>query len=506
MNDADFKPCPFCKEQIRKEAVKCRFCGEWLEQPVYPASSQPVTQEPSQTPPPAVTEKTPTAAEAPPQAAIENKSTVSATVDREIAPEKVEKVPVNGTQAEPMKLSQEDFALGEQVFRDLADVLNICPLEETWRLEFLARRTSATPIAASLLEELWLALDASGIKPLPKRVEKSEESPGLKIFDVAPKKLYLIGTGFLLLGVIIVIWMFRDVDFSRGDPDKVSSLMAAMILKPILGAAALAWVVHSFFGNRKGYRFLVFAITWAVVMTSWSLKFREGLNASRLKSQVEHNQVTTLASNFLEYAQNENGGSLHKIKTSLSADTDSFMIPIMEFTKNLFEAVGKRDQAMAGLREKDIYDLTLLTNRFEMQSEIKKRQKGHEIVETFKADVNVIIENARRRYDQIAAPEKDKLSSLRGFEQSIKDKAPERESSYRLLTAQQKNECDYLQFMVDSFKDYQIKDGKILFFTDEVLAGYNRHLKIIENTEKEMVDFRTAMLNSTKQTAEQLLK
>src|ERR1035438_9840250 len=27
----EFKSCPFCKEQIRQEAVKCRFCGEWLE-------------------------------------------------------------------------------------------------------------------------------------------------------------------------------------------------------------------------------------------------------------------------------------------------------------------------------------------------------------------------------------------------------------------------------------------------------------------------------------------
>jgi hypothetical protein len=27
-----FKICQFCKEKIRKEAVKCRFCGEWLEQ------------------------------------------------------------------------------------------------------------------------------------------------------------------------------------------------------------------------------------------------------------------------------------------------------------------------------------------------------------------------------------------------------------------------------------------------------------------------------------------
>jgi hypothetical protein len=26
-----FKICPFCKEEIREEAVKCRFCGEWLQ-------------------------------------------------------------------------------------------------------------------------------------------------------------------------------------------------------------------------------------------------------------------------------------------------------------------------------------------------------------------------------------------------------------------------------------------------------------------------------------------
>jgi len=45
MQDADFKPCPFCKQSIRIKALKCRFCGKWMEQPVCPSPKPPANDQ-----------------------------------------------------------------------------------------------------------------------------------------------------------------------------------------------------------------------------------------------------------------------------------------------------------------------------------------------------------------------------------------------------------------------------------------------------------------------------
>jgi len=47
MDDGAFKQCPFCKEQIRSEAMKCRWCGEWLRkpEPESPVPPPPIQQQ-----------------------------------------------------------------------------------------------------------------------------------------------------------------------------------------------------------------------------------------------------------------------------------------------------------------------------------------------------------------------------------------------------------------------------------------------------------------------------
>lgn len=122
------------------------------------------------------------------------------------------------------------------------------------------------------------------------------EAPQPRWKGISPTVLNLISVGVLVLCCLLIFFTFKDVDLSRGNSDRVTSLLATIIVRTVTCAALLAWIVRGMTGKRKGYGFLTFSVVCIILVAYNAHYFRIGLNQSERKSQedVRHSPASSL--------------------------------------------------------------------------------------------------------------------------------------------------------------------------------------------------------------------
>jgi hypothetical protein len=388
MEDGEFKKCPFCKEQIRKEAVKCRFCGEWLEQ---------------------TTQK-------------------GATVET----------------------------------------------------------TSLPPLPIE--EEIQKPAEAE-IKPAAQETNTQQ---------ISPKKLYWIGSGLLFgCGLFLVVW-FTGIDWKQLSPeeaDKATTNLATLITRTLLCAGLLAWTV-----KRKGFRFLTFSIVCAAMTVISVYYFHVGKTQVQQKEKDTWTKLSSNGMEFVQYAQQGGTGSVPTFRSVGNTDIDSLTQLLNGMIQQITQSVAKMNQDIDALEEQDAFASSLLTSKPNLEKEIPKRIESQKIIDQYEQVFVSQIEAARKKCETLNISDNIKRGGLDGLDKTV--------SQYQkilgLRSKEQKTEHDFLQFLSDSFEDYQLKDGTILFGSSKNSVKYNELANNVQNATKEMNAYFEERLNASKDSAQKI--
>ncbi|MGO9586478.1 MAG: hypothetical protein ACLP2Y_09810 [Limisphaerales bacterium] len=484
MDNASFKLCPFCKEQIRKEAVKCRFCGEWLEQQASPPPSQPQ----------------------------EAKATEALTHP------KSENFPTHEPQTEQKQLRLDDAKLGESVFRDLVESLNLNPSREQWEYEFLERKKPQNPIPPEIMDMLWKDSSDAGRKaksstcenaelPLPTADERKATTPTTVKKEIPLKTLNWISAVLLLVCGLVLFIGLAAIPWNQLSPDKqgdVTEKLAGVFTRALICAGLLAWSV-----KRKGYRLLTFSVVCAVMTAIFACYFHIGKQQSEQQTQESNAKMVEnfqgIFSNELKSVQQGATGNFsNNIKPTGDAENDAVLLWANNLSKEITQYVGNMNEEISALQEQDVFDTSLLTNKSSLKVEIPKRIEHQKIIKKYKDGWLPMLEATKEKFTPVNISEKVKNQILQGTETSIQSNSAQAELLFGLLLKTDQAELNFLQFMVGSYDDYQFKGGTISFGSAANSQKYEELTKSIQGAMRNEETFREQHLKAAEDSIQQL--
>jgi hypothetical protein len=523
MVDSAFKLCPFCKEQIRQEAIKCRFCGEWLES--KPGESQRDTphKSPAESvlPPPS-----------PPQERIEPNSTKA---DKSIrTPSRIEitvthssfafvyrlftpTITINGNkERRPWGVHSFDLTPGDY------DVAVSYPWlfspecgKNSIRVSLAPGEIKKVHYCAGPIRYVpgKITLNAAVDKESREYSEPQEDAEANSMKAVAPaldrmdqqrptsppkqsKPTPAISPTRSKISwplVIGTLLMFAGMHHNTNEPPSNNP----MDLPVRLGfTAAGLWMWVNYWVTRKKWSKWI-SLAFAMLLASGVIYL-----GFRIQSNVERNKrFGDVLRGFTDEAEKSmKNGTLPNLNPPRDKALDLESRLFTDMAQAMLSVMGRMNEELDSVGEKPVYDASVLSSKTTLKEEINKRIESYHIVHKWQPQLLSLVSDAmKKKVDSYNDPDKEKI--IRGMEQGLSNQRPMFERMFNLLEKKETAEQAFLSFMASS--DYQFNDGKVFSRNGTATQSeqYNALAQRVEDSHKEIETFRKQRLDEMKKSA-----
>jgi hypothetical protein len=392
MDEDGFKQCPFCKERIRAAAVKCRFCGEWLESkpPLCPGTA-----------------------------------------------DQPDVVPVPGGAGEAS--SAESSGLRMDVPQEGGTLVD---------------RESAPPVVASTPSKKWS-------------------------WEFTPRVLNWISCGLLAFCVITMAVVLRGSQFNQKAVDK----LVGAIGRILICAGLFAWMARK---GGKGYGLLTFSLVCTGGVLVFAYYFHVGRESAKQENRHWAGNALDFYTNAMEFVQQGGTGSVPGVKLTGDPVNDSTIQLMRDFMSGIATRFGRMNDEIDALGKREVFEDAVLTSKDALADEIRKRGDSLKVLENYRGGLASIVAECKSKLGVPGLNEDQRREILQGVDNSLKSLEPKYNSVLDARAKKDRADEQLLSFLWGAFKDYRLKDGKILFPSDKNLAKYKELAKQVTDASDEL--------------------
>jgi hypothetical protein len=269
-----------------------------------------------------------------------------------------------------------------------------------------------------------------------------------------------------------------------------------LIVGLTFGAIGLWVVVNHLITGKKWSKWVSLTLAILLGLGLTGLGYRIQSNSERNK------RFGNVLRGFADEAEKSmENGTLPKFNPPGDKTLDVESRVLTDMAQAMISVMGRMNKELEDVYEKDVFDLSVLSNKASLKAEAEKRIESQRIIQKWRPELpRLVFDAMKTKVDSYNHRDKEQI--IRGMEEAMINQRPMFETMFNLLEKKETAEQDFLSFMAS--RDYQIKDGQMIFRSRTATQSeqYNALGQRVEDSYKEIEAFRKQRLDDMKKNAQ----